>query len=69
MTPEERDRTMDFITQQQAQFAADIQRLEADLQREHDERIQDKSQIGTAILRLTEIAEIQSRRLDDLEQT
>ena len=65
MTPEERERTMDFILRQQAQF-------EVNLQREQEERIKDKiriSRVEACVITLTELAEIQSRRLDGCDRT
>ena len=97
MTPEERQRTMDFILQQQAQFSADIQREReerlADMEREHEERLADTkreneerladmkrereerlayrpriARVEECVIVLTELAQIQSRRLDWCDQ-
>jgi hypothetical protein len=64
MTPEERQRTMDFILQQQAQFSADIQR-------EREERLAYRPRIARVedcVIVLTELIQIQSRRLDWCDQ-
>ena len=58
MTDEERQRTMDFILQQQAQFAASMQKVEEGMQR-FEEGMQ----------RLEEADARASRRLDRLERT
>ena len=71
MTPEELERSMVFLIRQQAQFDANIQRLEANLQREREERSHDKPRIARvelAVVRLTELAEIQSQRIDRLDR-
>ena len=97
MTPEERQRTMDFILQQQAQFSADIQREHeerlanmerergerlADMEREREERLADTkrereerlayrpriARVEECVIVLTELAQIQSRRLDWCDQ-
>ena len=97
MTPEERQRTMDFILQQQAQFSADIQREReerlADMEREREERLADTkreneerladmkrereerlayrpriARVEECVIVLTELAQIQSRRLDWCDQ-
>ena len=69
MTPEERERTMEFILQQQAQFAAD-------LEKEHEERLQNQARdqaritrVETCVVLLTELAQIQSQRLEEYERT
>ena len=64
MTPEERERTMEFILQQQAQFSVD-------LQREHEERLKDRPRLArleTVFVQLTELAQIQSQRIEQTEQ-
>ena len=65
MTPEERERTMEFILQQQAQFSVD-------LQREHEERLKDRPRLArleAVFVKLTELAQIQSQRLEQNERT
>ena len=64
MTPEERERTIDFILQQQAQFEINLQRQQ-----------EQSKQMGGAVLRLernfvklTELAELQSNRMDHYEE-
>jgi len=67
MTNEDRQRTMDFILQQQAKFAASIEQLE-------EERIRDRSRLAQldkrfeeSFQRLVALAEITDSRLDRLE--
>ena len=57
MTPDELQRSMDFIVRQQAQFHADVQR-------EQERRIAVESLLKSTILRLTELADIESQRLE-----
>lgn len=63
MTPEEMQRTMEFIVQQQAQFAASIQKLEEERTRGNGRiaRLEDSFQI------LVQLAQITESRLDRLE--
>lgn len=65
MTPEEMQRTMEFIVQQQAQFAASIQKLEEERTRDNGRvaRLEDSFQI------LVQLAQITESRLDRLEST
>ena len=60
MTPEEMQRAIEFIIQHQAQFAANIDRLDADRQKD----LPRLARVEAAFVTLTEIADIQSRRLD-----
>ena len=64
MTPEEIQRTFDFIIQHQARFEAAIER-DREERLEQWKRDQPRiAQVEAAVIRLKEIAEIQSRRLD-----
>jgi len=63
MTNEDRQRTMDFILQQQAQFAASIQRLD-------EERIRDRPRLARlekSFQRVVALLEIQESRVDRVE--
>ena len=72
MTNEDRQRTMDFIVQQQAKFAVSMERLE-------EERIRDQPRLAAleksykriedVFQRLVALAEITDWRLDRLETT
>lgn len=65
MTNEERHRTMEFILEQQAHFAAHLQQLE-------EERIRDRPRLARleeSFQRLVQLAEISDSRLDRLEST
>lgn len=65
MTNEEMQRTMEFIVSQQAQFAANIQRLQ-------EERIQDNPRLvrlEESFRLLVELAQTTDSRLDRLEST
>ena len=65
MTNEEMQRTMEFIVEQQAQFAVTIQRLE-------EERIRDKPRLARleeSFQRLIALCEITDARLDRLESS
>jgi len=57
MTPEEFERSMDFIVRQQAQF-------HADLQRHHEEWVREEKVLKSAIVQLIELARIESERLE-----
>jgi anti-sigma-K factor RskA len=46
MTDEERRRTMEFILEQQAQFAANIQRHEENFRQLEEERIRDRPRLA-----------------------
>jgi hypothetical protein len=65
MTHEEMQRTMEFIVQHQAQFAASIQKLEEERTRDSGRvaRLEDSFQI------LVQLAQITESRLDRLEST
>jgi chromosome segregation ATPase len=65
MTPEEMQRTMEFIVQQQAQFAASIQKLEEERTRDNGRiaRLEDSFQT------LVQLAENTESRLDRVEST
>ena len=63
MTNEDRQRTMDFILQQQAQFAASIQRLE-------EERVRDRprqKELEKSFQTVVHLLQIQESRLDRSE--
>ena|SRR5689334_24526615 len=63
MTNEDRQRTMDFILQQQAKFAASIERLE-------EERIRDRPRLARleeSFQTVVELLKIQESRLDRVE--
>ena len=63
MTNEDRQRTMDFILQQQAKFAASIERLE-------EERIRDQprqAELEKSFQTVVELLRIQESRLDRSE--
>ena len=65
MTPEERERTMEFSLEQQAQFFVA-------LQREHEDRVKDRPRLArleAVFIQLTELAQIQSRRIEQNERT
>ena len=65
MTNEEMQRTMEFIVEQQAQFAANIQRLQ-------EERIRDNPRITRleeSFQLLVQLAQTTDTRLDRLEST
>ena len=57
MTPEELERSMDFIVRQQAQF-------HAALQRQQEEWIKEEKVFKSAILQLIELARIETERLE-----
>jgi septal ring factor EnvC (AmiA/AmiB activator) len=65
MTNEEMHRTMEFIVEQQAQFAANIQRLQ-------DERVRDNprlTRLEESFQLLVQLAQTTDARLDRLEST
>ena len=65
MTNEEMQRTMEFIVEQQAQFAANIQRLQ-------EERIRDNprlTRLEESFQLLVQLAQTTDTRLDRLEST
>ena len=66
------DASMHRLETNLQRLETNLQRLETDLQREHDERIHDKARIArveACMVMLTELAEIQSRRIDRNEHT
>ena len=70
MTNEDRQRTMEFILEQQAQFAVNIQRLEEGIERLEEERIRDSPRLARleeSFLQLVELAKIADSRLDRSE--
>jgi hypothetical protein len=81
MTPDELQRSMDFILRHQAQFAVNmdqlatrmdqlgtrVDQLTSALGQERDFRIQGDAQLEALIVQLAEIARIQSSRLDRCE--
>lgn len=70
MTDEEMRRTMEFILEQQAQFAAIIQKLEEGFQRREEERARDQprlKRLEESFLLLVQLAETTDARLDMLE--
>ena len=60
MTPQEIERTLEFIVEQQAQTAVLMHQTRVDLQRQTER--QDKMQ--SMIELMTELAQVQSQRLD-----
>lgn len=72
MTNEERQRTMEFILEQQAQFAANIQRHEENFRQLEEERIRDRprmAELERSFQRLVQLAEIHDIRLDGVESS
>jgi len=70
MTDEHMRRTMEFIVEQQAQFAAGMQRLEEGFQRHEKERKRDRPRLARlekSFQRVVELLEIQESRLDRAE--
>ena len=70
MTDEEMRGTMEFILEQQAQFAASIQKLEEGFQRREEERARDQprlKRLEESFLLLVQLAETTDARLDSLE--
>ena len=70
MTNEDRQRTMEFILEQQAQFAVNIQRLEESLQRSEEERVRDRPRLARleeSLLFLVEWNRTVDSRLDSSE--
>jgi hypothetical protein len=78
MTPDERQRSMDFILRQQAQFAVNMEQLTTRMDRfgarmdqltsalgqEREFRIQGDTRLEALVIQLAEIARLQSSRLD-----
>jgi hypothetical protein len=70
MTNEDRQRTMDFILQQQAQVAASIQRHEEYFKQLEEERIRDRPRLASlekSFQTVVELLKIQESRVDRLE--
>jgi len=68
MTPEELQRTMEFIVEQQAKFEAEIQKLFESQRELHetDERLRDsQATLTAALVRLTEIIEENEKRSEE----
>jgi len=63
MTDEERRRTMEFILEQQAQFAANIQKFEEDRKRDRPRIVELQKSFRT----LVELCRVHDIRLDDVE--
>ena len=70
MTNEDRQHTMDFILQQQAKVAANIERHEEYLKQLEEERIRDKprqAELQKSFQTVVELLKIQESRLDRVE--
>ena len=70
MTDEERRRTMEFILEQQAQFAANIQQHDENFRRMEEERIRDRprmAELEKSFKILVELCRIHDVRVDDVE--
>lgn len=70
MTDEERWRTMEFILEQQAQFAANIQRHDEYFKQLKEDRTRDRSQraeLAQSFKILVELCRTHDIRLDDVE--
>lgn len=68
MTNEEMHRTMEFILEQQAQFAASMQRMEEGFRRSEEERIRDQprlARVEESFVVLVQLAENLDSRLDE----
>ncbi|MBC7909385.1 MAG: hypothetical protein H7Y30_02730 [Pyrinomonadaceae bacterium] len=71
MTDEDRQRTMDFILEQQAQFSVNVQKLEEIQKQAELERKADAVRIGRveeSIITLTRIAQGFDERLDNQQE-
>ena len=71
MTPEELQRTIDFILEHEAQCAAKLDNLAKAVEQERQDRLKDLprlARVEAAFVTLTEIADIQSSRLDSHDQ-
>ena len=68
MTPEELDRTIEFIIQHQAHVSANLDELSTQLKKEHRQRLKLQEWSMDLHRRLAELLEHQSRRLDWSEQ-
>jgi hypothetical protein len=69
MTNEEMQRKMEFIVEQQAQFAVHIQQLEAERIRDRPRLIRLEKRFEESFQRLVALAEITDSRLDKLEES
>ena len=70
MTYEERRRTMEFIIEQQAQFAANIQRHDENFRRLEEDRIRDRprsAELERTYKILVDLCRIHDIRIDDVE--
>ncbi|HXQ70862.1 MAG TPA: hypothetical protein VN844_10265 [Pyrinomonadaceae bacterium] len=70
MTDEERRRTMEFILEQQAQFAANIQRHDENFRRLEEDRIRDRpriTELEKSFKILVELCRTYDIRMDDAE--
>ena len=70
MTNEDRQRTMDFILQQQARLTASSERLDEHFKQLEAERIRDRPrmvELEKSFKRVVELLDIQESRLDRLE--
>lgn len=66
MTPEKLERTIEFIVEHQAQAAAHIEQLAVAFRAAEEQRIKDQvlaREVQSAVVILTELAQIQSSRL------
>ena len=71
MTPEELQRTIDFILEHERQCAAKLDNLAKAVEQERQDRLKDLprlARVEAAFVTLTEIADIQSSRLDSHDQ-
>ena len=70
MTNDEIQRTMEFILEQQAQFAASMQRLDEERIREKEQRVRDVSRLARveeSFQLLVQLAQTTDVRLDGIE--
>lgn len=70
MTDEERRRTMEFILEQQAQFAANIERHDENFRRLEEDRIRDRpriTELEKSFKVLVELCRTHDIRMDDVE--
>ena len=70
MTDEERRRTMEFILEQQAQFAANVQQHEENFRRLEQERKRDRprmAELRKSFQTLVELCRVHDIRVDDVE--
>ena len=72
MTDEERQRTMNFLLEHQAQMAASVQRHEEEIQRLEQERIRDRSsraELRESFKTLLQLSLKYDERLDGLDSS